>query len=171
MHYYSVMLSCSMPPVSRDELSWGQETNKNDILAYYLHHYPFVAHHQPMCCLSSKLIRMTATLCHMKDDCCVYRRSYAPPCTCVSAALPVVPHSLFLMIAVSRNMGHATTMKVPGLNGWEIGNLFATNVTFLRKALTPLTKNSSLYKIILLKIILSSSILFVSITGRRFLKR
>lgn len=169
MRYYSVMLFCSILPVSCDELSWGQETNKNDILASYLHHYLFIAHHQ--LCLSSKLIRITATSCHVKDDYCVCRGSYAPPYMCLSPALPVVPLSLFLMIAISRNTGRATTMKVPGLNCWEISHLFTTNVMFLRKALTPLTKNSPLYKIILLKIILSSPILFTSITGRRFVKR
>lgn len=170
MHYYSVMLFCSMLPVSCDELSWGQETNKNDIFAYYLHHYPFIAHHQPVCCLSSKLIRMTATSCHMKDDYCMYRRSYARPYTCLSAALPVVPHSLFLMIAVSRNMGHATTMKVPGLNGWEISNFHC------KCAVSQGSFNSTNQKLFFvqnhpIKIILSSSgFFFMSVTGR-FVKR
>lgn len=89
----------------------------------------------------------------------------------LSAALPVVPHSLFLVIAVDRNMGHSTTTKVAESNAQEISNLFTMNAAFLRNALTLLTENSSLYKIILLKIILSSSILFASITGRRFVKR
>lgn len=89
----------------------------------------------------------------------------------LSAALPVVTHNLFLVIAVDRNMGRSMTTKVAESNAQEISNLFAMNALFLRNTLTLLAKNSSLYKIILLKIILSSSILFMSITGRRFLKR
>lgn len=124
-----------------------------------------------MYCLSQKLIRMTATLCQMKDDHCMYRRSYVSPYMHLSAALPVLPHSLFLVIAVDRNMGNSITTKVAESNAQEAGNLFTMNAAFFRNALTLLTENSSFYKIILLKIILNSSILFMSITGRRFVKR
>lgn len=64
-----------------------------------------------MCCLSQKLIRMTATSCRIKNDPCLYRRSDTSPYMHLSAALPVVPHSLFLVIAVDRNMGRAITTK------------------------------------------------------------
>lgn len=113
---------------------------------------------------------MTATSCHMKDDYCMYRRSYAPPYTCLSAALPVVPHSLFLMIAVSRNMGHATTMKVPGLNGWEISN-FHCKCDVSQEGFNSTNQKLLFVQNHPIKIILSSSILFLSVTGRRFVKR
>jgi len=67
----------------------------------------------------------------------------------LSAALPVVLHSLFLVIAVNRNMGHSTAPEVARIRCSEVSNLFTMNAAFLRNALTLLTEKSSLYKIIL----------------------
>lgn len=60
-----------------------------------------------------------------------------------AAALPVVPYSLVLVVALDRNMRHSTTTKVAESNSQEISNLFTMNAAFLRNALTLLNENSS----------------------------